>query len=74
MKQRDTEADLAKAEPAVAAAMAALDTLNKKVPWELTAHNNLYVEFDFLVLLVRILRYLPKTHGECFFISLLNPL
>lgn len=31
MKQRDTEADLAKAEPAVAAAMAALDTLNKKV-------------------------------------------
>lgn len=31
IKQRDTEADLAKAEPAVAAAMAALDTLNKKV-------------------------------------------
>lgn len=31
VKQRDTEADLAKAEPAVAAAMAALDTLNKKV-------------------------------------------
>lgn len=30
VKQRDTEADLAKAEPAVAAAMAALDTLNKK--------------------------------------------
>lgn len=31
IKQRDTEADLAKAEPAVEAAMAALDTLNKKV-------------------------------------------
>ncbi|CBJ30911.1 Dynein heavy chain family dynein heavy chain [Ectocarpus siliculosus] len=30
IKQRDTEADLAKAEPAVEAAMAALDTLNKK--------------------------------------------
>ncbi|CAM9224257.1 unnamed protein product, partial [Choristocarpus tenellus] len=30
VKQRDTEADLAKAEPAVVAAMAALDTLNKK--------------------------------------------
>ena len=30
VKQRDTEADLAKAEPAVEAAMAALDTLNKK--------------------------------------------
>eukprot|EP00903_Cladosiphon_okamuranus_P015249 g14093.t1 len=30
IKQRETEADLAKAEPAVAAAMAALDTLNKK--------------------------------------------
>ncbi len=30
VKQRDTEADLAKAEPAVAKAMAALDTLNKK--------------------------------------------
>ncbi len=29
-KQKDTEADLAKAEPAVAKAMAALDTLNKK--------------------------------------------
>lgn len=30
VKQRDTEEDLAKAEPAVVAAMAALDTLNKK--------------------------------------------
>jgi dynein heavy chain len=30
IKQRDTEADLAKAEPAVAQAMAALDSLNKK--------------------------------------------
>ena len=30
VKQKDTEADLAKAEPAVAKAMAALDTLNKK--------------------------------------------
>lgn len=29
-KQKDTEEDLAKAEPAVVAAMAALDTLNKK--------------------------------------------
>lgn len=31
VKQRETEEDLAKAEPAVVAAMAALDTLNKKV-------------------------------------------